>query len=272
MSFSPQELRESIVSSGCDHPPLYSGFQWKVQDSAALAHLVAWTMQGHYLHAESVLAALTDASLSTRLSVKQQAVRRLTLPVGTEDEPARWHRDGLIFQHIAWLVAQIRGGGKLAASMPHMRPAHKGFDAILIPLDGNRAALSGLIICEEKATTNPRNEISQSVWPEIASIEAGERDAEINGELATILRSYQVRNLEQVLADVHWLNHKSYRVSITVEPSHETEAKRRRLFNGFDEKAPGLPTRRIAETLAFSNLRDWMDTFAAEVCDAIQNN
>ena len=55
-------------------------------------------MQGHYRHAQAVLSQLAPDSLATRLTVQQQAVRRLALPHGTApNATARWHRDGLLF-------------------------------------------------------------------------------------------------------------------------------------------------------------------------------
>jgi len=97
------------------------------------------------------------------------------------------------------LAAHANGEGAIASSIPHFRPAHKGFDALLIPLKDGRTALDGLIICEDKATTNPRKQITEKVWQEIETIEAGERDAELNGELVAILRNYAIQNMEESL-------------------------------------------------------------------------
>jgi hypothetical protein len=153
-----------------------------------------------------------------------------------------------------------------AASFPHLRPADKGFDALLVPLDARGAALSGIIICEEKATGSPRKQITSEVWRSIASVEAGDRDAELTGELTAILERYRVQNIEQVVADAHWLNRKAYRVSVTITASDEPDAVRRKLFEGFDSLAHGDLWRRRAETLTLLDLRGWMDDFSAKVC------
>jgi hypothetical protein len=254
----------------CNHDPVCCGFRWLIENEDALAQLVAWTMQGHYRHAERVLKSLDAPVLPRRLTIQQQAIRRLNLPKSSKKEVYRYHRDGLVFQHIAWIAAIIGGEQHIAASMPHLITAHKGFDAILVPLDGVGNALTGIIICEEKATINPRHQITQEVWPSIASIESGERDAEINAELSAILDRYNVQNIDQILTEAHWLGHKTYRVSITIAAEHDANHARSALFDGFESKAPGEITRRRAETLMLTDLRNWMDAFCSKVVTHIQ--
>jgi hypothetical protein len=176
----------------------------------------------------------------------------------------------LVFQHIAWLAAIIEKGNNVAASIPHLRPADKGFDALLVPLSKGGEAMGGIIVCEEKATTNPRAQITSEVWPSILSVDAGERDAELNGELTAILQRYNVKNIEQALSEAHWLNRKAYRVSITIGETHEPAAARRGLFAGYDATAPGDLARRQAETLLVPQLRRWMDDFCIQVIAAIK--
>lgn len=266
------QFQNAIRLDACDHDPLCYGYRWYITDESALAQLVAWTMQGHYQHAERVLAALNVSTLPARPTFQQQAISRLTLPPGLgKDEPARWHRDGLVFQHIAWLAAVIEGRGSIATLMPHLRPADKGFDSLLIPLTTQREAISGLFICEEKATENPRTQIRDDVWTSFLAMEAGLRDAELNGHVMAILREYQVQNIDTVAADLHWLGRKSYRVSITISPTENADKRRMALFKDYDDTAPGHMNRRRAETLALPNLRDWMDAFCSKVITAIEN-
>ncbi len=166
----------------------------------------------------------------------------------------------------------MRYDGRIAASIPHLRPAEKGFDALLVPLDSSGGAMSGIIICEEKATSSPRAKIAQEVWPSIDNLESGERDAELTAELTAILERYNVQNIEQIVADAHWLNRKAYRVSVTITPADEPDAVRRKVFEGFNNRAQGDLWRRRAETLTLTNLRAWMNDFSAKVIAAIQRN
>jgi hypothetical protein len=270
---TPDQLRNAVQFVACDHAPLCHGFRWRIQDEQALAQLVAWILEGYYHHAARILAQLDSTRPIVPATIKTQAISVISLPPKTGDVAARWHRDGLVFQHISWLAALASAPKSIASSIPHLRPAHKGFDALLVPLKNKTTALEGIIICEDKATTNPRNQITQNVWPEIATIEGGERDAELNGELVAILRNHGIQNLEQIISAAHWLNRKSYRVSITVGDTHEDNDVRRKLFDGFDVCAPGKDNaRRRAETLTLTNMRVWMDAFCKKVVAAIKGN
>lgn len=250
----------------CDHDELCHGYRWEIVDEDHLARLVAWTMQGHYQHAEKVLNQIVGNLPPQGETIKAQAIERLTLPPATQrTATARHHRDGLVFQHIAWIAAIIHGGGRVAALMPHLRPADKGFDCLLVPLNDRRQALSGMFICEEKATENPRNLITSDVWPSILEHEAGRRDAELNGCLLSILKEHGVANLDQICRDIHWLRTKAYRVSLTLSPEHHDDAKRKAIFKDYDDKAKGSRERRRAETLTLQDIRDWMDQFCQRV-------
>jgi hypothetical protein len=265
------QLRNAIRLVACDHDPLCRGNRWQIADEDTLARLVAWTMQGHYQHAQRVLGSLGLDSPGARPTIQQQAIRRLTLPPNTEkNSPHRWHRDGLLFQHVAWIAALIENGGNSGMSMPHLRPADKGFDSILVPLTSERKAMDGVFICEEKATEHPRKEIQSNVWPSLDELEAGTRDAELNGQILAILKEYQVQNIDEVAADIYWLNRKFYRVSVTVATEHDADDRRKDLFLGYDDRAKGNVARRKAETMVVPNLRDWMDAFSLKVIAAIQ--
>jgi hypothetical protein len=271
MGATEEELRGAIRLVECIHDPLCGGYRWHIQNEGALADLIAWTIQGHYQHAERILCSIPVTPISQRKSVKEQAVGLLTLEPNTKKNHwSRHHRDGHVFQHIAWIAAVIESPGRVATLMPHPRQADRGFDSLLIPLTTENAANSGVFICEEKATEKQRDTIREEVWPSIASLEAGERDQELNAHVMAILREYQVQNIDQVVADIHWLDHKAYRVSITITANQDSEARRRALFNGYDEHAKGAVNRRRAETIVLPNLRDWMDQFCDRVVAAIE--
>ncbi len=267
------QLRECIHLAACDHDPLCCGYRWHIRDENALAELVAWTLQGYGFHAARILANLDPVQPVPPETVKNQAIQMLALPPRTGNVTPRWHRDGLIFQHIAWIAAHVSAPGQIAASLPHPRAADKGFDALFVPIEQNNTAIQGIVICEEKATDRPRDQIRDGVWPDIRRVEAGERDAELNNELSAVLSSYRVTNLDQFIADANWANHKAYRVSITIDSQHDPDDPRRALFRGYDECAPGPNTdRRRAETICLPHLRNWMDHFCELVTAAISHS
>src|SRR6266498_5113115 len=159
------QLRECIHLAACDHDPLCCGYRWHIRDENALAELVAWTLQGYGFHAARILANLDPVQPVPPETVKNQAIQMLALPPRTGNVTPRWHRDGLIFQHIAWIAAHVSAPGQIAASLPHPRAADKGFDALFVPIEQNNTAIQGIVICEEKATDRPRDQIRMVCGP-----------------------------------------------------------------------------------------------------------
>ena len=76
------------------------------------------------------------------------------------------HRDGLLFQHVSWVAAFMRLPNA-KATPPHVRQADKGFDGVLVEVNPAQAGLSRIVLCEDKASVNPRSLVTGSVWPEI---------------------------------------------------------------------------------------------------------
>jgi hypothetical protein len=114
MAFTAKQLRAAIRLVGCDHDTLCHGFRWHIDDVPALAQMVAWTLQGHSRHAKRILNTLGSIAFQTWPTVEQQAIDRLTLADDAETEVPRWHRDGLVFQHVAWLASIIQRGNNVA--------------------------------------------------------------------------------------------------------------------------------------------------------------
>jgi hypothetical protein len=252
----------------CDHPPVCHGFRWRIVDEEKLAELVAWVAVGRSNHAQLILTSLSQAPKATaKDSTKRQAIRRLTVGGAVTQE----HRDGWVFQIISWIAACIQSGGNVATSLPHQQLAAKGFDGLLVPLTAEGKSFETLTVCEDKATVNPRTTITQKVWPELTSLEAGERDAELQDGLTAILQRYHVPDVERLLESVHWEKNKRYRVSVTVSDGESIDSERAKLFKGYDGAINGPDVvRRRAETLSVAELRNWMDQFCKGVIKIVK--
>jgi len=252
----------------CDHLPVCHGYRWRIVDEEKLAELVAWVAVGRSNHAQLVLTSLQQAPKATaKEDAKRQAIRRLTVCGAVTQE----HRDGWVFQIISWIAACIQSGGNVATSLPHQQLAAKGFDGLLVPLTAQGKSFETLTVCEDKATANPRKTITQKVWPELASVEAGDRDAELQDGLAAILQRHHVPDVERLLESVHWEDKKHYRVSMTVSDGESEDNERAKLFKGYDGTIDGPDAmRRRAETLSLLKLRDWMDQFCKRVIAVIK--
>ena len=254
-----------------DHAPVCTGHRWQIRDEDKLAELVAHIVLGQYRGAKAILKALDPMHAKVTDGARIQAIASLTLPPGTPlDATARWHRDGLVFQHISWVAAITESQGLIAISPPHARPANKGFDGLYVHLTPTGDAEDMLVICEDKATVNARSVITSKVWPEITSIEKGERDAELTSELTSLLEQNNVPNFDAVLERGLWAKKKHYRVAITIKPEDDEDEARKSIFKGYDKVAPHTASARRASTMALDNLRNWMDTFCTKVIGHIK--
>ncbi|HXJ96549.1 MAG TPA: hypothetical protein VMT20_27235 [Terriglobia bacterium] len=176
----------------------------------------------------------------------------------------------MLFQAISWVAAHKASvAGKNIFTVPHQIPAHKGFDGLQIELD-NKKKLSGLIIFEDKATDNPRDTITQDVWPELDLLHKDKRQTELMQETTALLQRADVADPDEVIEGIVWKNIRRFRVSITGEVGHDMEPKLSKLFAGYDGVVPGEDSSiRRAEVVCLGDLRPWMEQFAKKVRNAI---
>jgi hypothetical protein len=228
--------------------------------------MVARIFLGHFLHVEKILKKLKPSYKVVTGQAAKEAQTRLV--VKKDVDP--WHRDGLIFQAISWVAAHQASKAKSSVfSLPHMIPAHKGFDGLEVELTAKKNLLC-LVVFEDKATEKPRDTIRDDVWPEIEALHRGQRQTELMQELTALLQRANVPDPDAVVEAVVWKHVRKFRVSITGTQGQDQQAGFEKLFKGFDAVTPGLdqPGRR-AEVFCHSDIRKWMETFAVKVRKAI---
>lgn len=257
----------TIALEVTDHENLCHGWSWKIEDEEILAERVARIALGQAKHVARVIDGLAGKPKRTTAEHVADAIGKLE--VDANGNP--YKRDGWIFQAISWVAAhQNRNGAILRA--PHIRKADHGFDGLQIELSADNSSVTSVMIFEDKATTNPRDTIRDEVWPGIASLEAGQRVTELTHDVTAMLEAFQgimPIDVEDAVDDILWKEARSYRVSITISDTHATNAARAGLFSGYDLQAPGLTTKRRAETVHFPDMREWMKTFSAKVAAKI---
>lgn len=243
-----------------EHDDLCHGWRWEIADDVDLARKVAMVALGQYRHVAQILAGIDKKPPATRKEVASAAIRRLTVP----DDGEPWHRDGWVFQTISWIAAHRTEKG-IVARAPHAIDAHKGFDGMQLRLDKVGKSVVAIVIFEDKATDHPRKTIREEVWDGISSLENGERMPELIHDATTILEAQQTvfpgLDVDKAIETILWEEVRHYRVSITTSDTHAKDGARKKLFKGFDDVAPGLASRRRADTMHFDDLRGWMDSF-----------
>jgi hypothetical protein len=237
-----------------------------VQNEDQLAQMVGRILLGHFLHVEKILKKLKPRYKPITGQAAKEAKARLIVKKGADP----WHRDGLVFQAISWVAAHQASKSKSSVfSLPHMIPAHKGFDGLEVELTTEKNLLC-LVVFEDKATEKPRDTVRDDVWPEIGALHRGERQTELMQELTALLQRANVSDPDAVVEAVVWKHVRKFRVSITGTDGQEQRTEFEKLFKGFDGVTPGLDqSGRRAEVFCQSDIRKWMRTFAVKVGKAI---
>lgn len=245
--------------------PLCQGHTWSVDDVDALAEMIAGIALGQSRHVQKILVSAKMAGSSPSDAEAKGAINLLTASA-----EAPWHRDGWMFQAMSWMAA-LRQRPHSPIRPPHMIHAHKGFDGLQLVIDQAADSIEAAIIFEDKATDNPRGMIQSDVWPDFASLEAGEKDHVLTAEVVTLLQTVPGVDIDRAIENVIWKQARHYRVSITTGEKQSTLVGRKRLFKGFDTTASGDIQRRQADIFHVDNLRAWMDILATKAVVAINS-
>ncbi|TCI00688.1 hypothetical protein EJV46_01375 [Roseococcus sp. SYP-B2431] len=173
------------------------------------------------------------------------------------------HRDGLLFQHVSW-IAGTQQYPTAKAKAPHVRVADKGFDGLF--LEVSNGALTRLVLCEDKATVNPRNTITSSVWPELLDTEAGAKDLELVDAVTALVDTLMSEDDRVAAIDgAIWSQLRQYRVAVTAEPADMKKGGYGHIFNDFEVKAPLPHTVRNGEVMPIDDIRLRLQELADQV-------
>jgi len=241
--------------------PLCTGSIWSIADEKKLVRILTLLTVGDHVHALEILRDTRGVVAPPLRKVLESAATDLRTPRD------RYHRDGWLFQLMSWIAIQKASGSNGIIRAPHARMADKGFDGLAVEIPA--AGRAYLIVCEDKATENPRPTIVGQVWPEFKRIEAHERDRELTSEVSTLLLQVPDLSLRTRLIDeAVWQENKHYRVTITGAGNNDS-AGRRALLADYQACVGGADARRRAELIYVADVRDWMDRIASLVAKAL---
>lgn len=259
---------------------------WQVTDFAELVKALSWSYLRKPRHAQRVMQALEPGAAGFPGRIFQNAITSLTYETtdiaaglsSADPDVAKsardklnariQHRDGLLFQHISWVAAFYQFPGAIARA-PHVRKADKGFDGVLIEL-GVNGSVTRLVLCEDKASTNPRNLVVGSIWPELIDIDTGRKDVEILDVVTGLLESISGLDVEGTLLATTWGRNRQYRVALTAGPTQVSSGSYAHLFDGFDQKIAGPIDRRMGDVFPMTDVRSDLDALAAHVIAGVK--
>jgi len=147
--------------------------------------------------------------------------------------------------------------------MPQPQMAQHGFDGLIV--HAAVSSVTGVSICEQKATDDPRGKVTSEVWPEFDAFERAERDDILVAEVTSLLAAVAPTNATHLVSAIAWERSRWYRAAVTARERDGGPTGLLHLFAGYDSHVSGSITRRRGEALHLDALRPWMDRFAAAV-------
>jgi hypothetical protein len=242
--------------------PHCGGLQWSVSDLDALATLVALVLVGRAQHAANVLAGTLMVPALTTAAMRVQIRTELFPPAG----PLIYHRDGLLFEIICWLVARQQSQPTEVISEPHTKATQQGMDTVKVRFDTDTRRLLATTIYEYKCTENARAQFRDQVIPAFRRYFEGARDPQLVQATIALLTRYELTDAEQAEVYGTLINERplAFQAALTVSPAEFTEDHCIALFTGYADVTPDRVAR-LGDTFPLHDVRGWFDHLATLV-------
>lgn len=268
-----------------DLSPVCNFSQWVLIDEGRLVRTLAWLYLRKPKHAAQIINQLEPSKAGFPGKVFENAISLLSTRIAdiapdlSSADPEKKktainkknkrieQRDGLLFQHLSWVAASIDMPTALATP-PHVRRADKGFDGLLVSIEDTYGAISRVVLCEDKASINPKNLIQGSVWTEIDGIVNGDKDLELLDAITAILREQshlKDDKQEEILEALIYEQTRAFRVAVTVMPKNADAVGYHHIFDQFEKHARGDDTVRLAQVLPSDDTREFLKALARKV-------
>lgn len=274
-----------ITFQKTDLSPTCNFSQWAVIDERRLVHTLAWLYLRKPIHAVRIINQLEPSKAGFPGKVFENAIALLSIRLsdiaadlsnGDEEKKKTAEskknkrieqRDGLLFQHLSWVAASLDMPNAFATP-PHVRRADKGFDGLLVTIENGSEAISSVVLCEDKASINPKNLVQGSVWNEIDGVVRGDKDLELLDAVTAILREQshlESEKQEELLDILMYEQTRAFRVAVTTMPSNANPGGYHHIFDGYEQHALGANTVRLAEVLPSDDTRAFLKFLARMV-------
>ncbi len=237
-------------------------------DEDALATVVALVLTGRAKHAENVLIGTQVNVAFVADTLKEQLRQQLQTP----DGPLTWHRDGLLFEIIAWVVARITGAPDEVISTPHLKSTQQGLDTIKIGFDPVTRNITRVVIHEQKCTDHARNEFRDNVLHSFRDWKDHRRDNQLVQAVTSLVERFNLTSEEEHMAlyerlvQVHPL---AFQAALTVTPTPFDTPRCVSLFADYTDITPDVSDR-LGDTFPLPHIRNWFADFASRVWDKIE--
>ena len=240
-----------------------------LENEDLLASLVALVLIGRDRQALQVLQGTLAVPQPAPTSAQQKANWQSRLLV--TNETLIEHRDGLLFEIICWIVAELTAAPDEVVSEPHLSSTRQGLDTIKVSFDAQQRVLKRATVHEQKCTVAARKTFRSQVLPAFQKWMSGVRDSELLQAAIGLLQRFSLTNDEYQHAYDRLLNDRplSFRAALTVMPPPFDAGKCVKLFKSYSTITP-LIEDRIGDTLPLADIRAWFEGFAQKVWQKIE--
>lgn len=248
--------------------PQCLGKQWFVDDIDHLAYLAALVFVGRAHHAARILEGAQKDTIVVPAALKARIQGEL-FPAADADP---WHRDGLLFEVICWIVARMTSGPNEVISDPHLKSTQQGADTIKVAFDGASRTLIRTTVYEYKCTDRARRQFKDEVLPAFRDYVSGVRDDQLSQTTIGLLLRFGLTDDEQRQIYDRLVQDRplAFQAALTVTPDVFETEKCVKLFKDF-ASLPGAIEDRMGDTFPLNNIRPWFDVFAEKVWEKIED-
>lgn len=257
------------ITVGCKSlGALCTDYEFQVEEKEKLAELVAKLCLGQCSHVSNVIKELEPDYPNADEYTINSTIQYLDLT--GKDSKYIYKVHGWLFQMMSWLALSIQHkDDRFLQHYPHSQPAMQGIDGIAITLNED-GGVDSIIVTEDKCTDNPRNTITTQVWDEFDKMESGIKNAAIYQQLQTLFRNDE--DFHRIQNDVYNRNYRQYRIGITRDNSHNSDAGRLSLYEGYESHVTGdNVARRTGASTNIDGLRAWMEDLRLKVIEVLKN-
>jgi hypothetical protein len=248
------------------------GDRWEIDSEDDLAVLVAFILKAQAIHAQNILADIVSDPIifdaGQEEEIKQSALDALTVPKDTHDNeirgPKKWHRDGILFEAISWIVARKHFPEAIIRD-PHISPTTQGLDGLMIQLSPDLEDVLSTIVFEDKCVEDPTHTFRYDTLPALLRFHVNNR--KVLESVSTILQTaLPPAKRPAMAAKSIAMAVRGYRASFPISTSMDNVDGRAAIFDGY-EQLTGIPKdRRIGGMfLATDGMRAWFEQFAVKV-------
>ena len=247
--------------------PQCAGKQWFVADFGGLAHLVALVLMGRAYQAARILEGAQRDTVILSAALKT----RVRLDLFPPAEVDHWHRDGLLFEIICWLVARMDASPDEVISDPHLKATQQGADMIKVEFNGTARSLIRTTIYEYKCTDRARRLFKREILPAFAEYASGIRDDQLTQTTIGLLLRFGLTDQEHVQVYDRLVTERplAFRAALTVTPGVFGSPKCVKLFKDYDS-IPSDPQHRFGDTFPLNDIRGWFDSLALAIWHQIE--